>query len=175
MIFDSWADIGRTLLVGPLVYLVLIVMLRVSGKRSLSKMNAFDFVVTVALGSTLASTLLSKDVSLAESVTAFTVLLGSQFVITFASVRSERFQGLVKAVPTLLYHRGTFLRAAMRRERVSREEVLAAARAGGFLSLDEVAAVVLETDGSFAVMGVNDDASPASALANVRRPGPGGG
>ena len=69
MLFDSWAGVGRTIVVGILAYIALVSLLRVSGKRTLSKMNAFDLVVTVALGSTLATILLSKDVALAEDVT----------------------------------------------------------------------------------------------------------
>ncbi len=64
--FDSWSAMGRTVVVGVLAYLALVLLLRVSGKRTLSKMNAFDLVVTVALGSTLATVLLSTSVALAR-------------------------------------------------------------------------------------------------------------
>ncbi len=64
--FDSWETLLRTLTVGVLSYVVMVVFLRMSGKRTLSKMNAFDFVVTVALGSTLATMLLNRNVALAE-------------------------------------------------------------------------------------------------------------
>ena len=67
VMFDGWTSVLRTFILGGLAYVTLIVMLRTSGKRTLSKMNAFDFIVTVALGSTLATTLLSKDASLAGS------------------------------------------------------------------------------------------------------------
>lgn len=67
MFFDTWAGLGRTLMVGVLAYAALVSLLRISGKRTLSKMNTFDLVVTVALGSTLATVLLSKDVALAEA------------------------------------------------------------------------------------------------------------
>jgi len=63
MLFDSWTGLGRVLLVGVLAYSALVLTLRVSGKRTLTKLNAFDLVVTVALGSTLATVLLSKDVA----------------------------------------------------------------------------------------------------------------
>ena len=82
MFFDSWLGLLRVGVVGSLAYLALVLLLRVSGKRTLSKMNAFDFVVTVALGSTLATVLLSKDVALAEGVVAFTLLIGAQYLIT---------------------------------------------------------------------------------------------
>ncbi|MEZ6111860.1 MAG: hypothetical protein R3C99_12705 [Pirellulaceae bacterium] len=64
--FDNAFSLFRTLVMGVLAYVCLIILLRVSGKRTLSKMNAFDLIVTVALGSTLATVLLSKDVTLAQ-------------------------------------------------------------------------------------------------------------
>jgi uncharacterized membrane protein YcaP (DUF421 family) len=63
MFFDSWDGLLRVVVVGILAYTGLVLLLRISGKRTLSKMNAFDFVVTVALGSTLATILLSSDVA----------------------------------------------------------------------------------------------------------------
>ncbi len=153
MFFDSWSGLGRVLVVGVLAYSALIFLLRVSGKRTLSKMNAFDLIVTVALGSTLATVLLSKDVALLEGVLAFALLIFLQFVITWLSVRSEAVQGFVKAEPALLLHRGRFLHHAMRAERVTEEEIRAAVRAQGIASLEEVDAVVLETDGTFTVLG----------------------
>ena len=84
--FDTWLALGRTAVVGVLAYLALVFLLRISGKRTLSKMNAFDLVVTVALGSTLATVLLSKNVALANGVLAFALLIGLQFAITWLSV-----------------------------------------------------------------------------------------
>lgn len=80
--FDSWTTLLRTLVVGVLAYVTMVAFLRISGKRTLSKMNAFDLIVTVALGSTLATVLLSKDVALAEGALAFALLIGLQFVVT---------------------------------------------------------------------------------------------
>ncbi|MDP9369924.1 MAG: DUF421 domain-containing protein [Chloroflexota bacterium] len=152
MFFDSWSGLGRVLIVGVVAYGALVLILRVSGKRTLSKMNAFDFVVTIALGSTLATILLSKDVALAEGLLALALLIGLQFVITWLSVRSPTVNRLVKAEPALLFHRGHFLHGAMRRARVVEAEIRAAVREQGIASLEEVDAVVLETDGSFSVI-----------------------
>lgn len=152
MLFDSWAEIGRVLAIGVLAYGGLVFLLRISGKRTLSKMNAFDLIVTVALGSTLATVLLSKDVALAEGLTAFALLIFLQYAITWTSVRSKRAQRMVKAQPCLLAWRGALLDDALRRERVAAEEILAAIRAEGMASVRSVDAVVLETDGSFTVI-----------------------
>jgi uncharacterized membrane protein YcaP (DUF421 family) len=166
MLFDTWGEIRRVVIVGVLAYVALIALLRVSGKRTLSKMNAFDLVVTVALGSTLATILLSQDVALAEGVTAFALLIGLQFVVAWLSVRSKTVARFVKAEPSLLVYRGEMLDGALRAQRVTHEEILAAVRAQGVASLAAVEAVVLETDGSFTIVKPPQEQA-ASALASV--------
>ena len=116
-------------------------------------MNAFDLVVTVALGSTFATILLSKDVSLASGIIAFAVLIGMQFLVAALQIRSNAFRKLVKSEPRLLLHQGKPLQDAMKAERVAHDELLSAIRSSGFANLDEVEAVILETDGTFAVIG----------------------
>jgi uncharacterized membrane protein YcaP (DUF421 family) len=166
MFFNGWSGLGRTLIVGVLAYAGLILLLRISGKRTLSKMNAFDLVVTVALGSTLATVLLSKDVALAEGLIAFATLIFFQFAITWLSVRSSSVSRIVKAEPVLLFHSEQFLRRAMMVERVNEAEIRAAARAMGVGNLEEVGAVVLETDGSITVIR-QSSRPPLSAIADV--------
>jgi uncharacterized membrane protein YcaP (DUF421 family) len=169
MLFDSWAGLGRVLLVGTLAYIALVLLLRISGKRTLSKLNAFDLVVTVALGSTLATVLLSKSVALIEGVLALGLLIFLQYAIAWLSIRSPRFQAVIKAEPTLLLHRGGFLEGAMRAERITREEILAALRASGAAAPGDVAAVVLETDGSLSVIAQADTTTDIATLDTVRR------
>ncbi len=152
MIFDTWQGLARVAIVGLAAYVALIVMLRASGKRTLSKMNAFDLIVTVALGSTLATLLLSRTVPLAEGVLALALLVYLQYAITWASVRSDRVRSWVKSEPTLLARKGEYLDEALRRQRVTRDEVQAALRESGRKDLSGVSAVVLETDGSLTVI-----------------------
>lgn len=153
MFFQSWSDLLRVVVVGTLAYGALVLLLRASGKRTLSKLNAFDLVVTVALGSTLATVLLSRDVALVEGVHAFGLLIGLQALITWASVRSRRVSRLVKAEPALLLFEGRLLEDAMRRERVTEDEILAAIRASGRGDVTSVRAVVMETAGELSVIG----------------------
>jgi len=150
--FDGWDSLLRTVVIGVLAYVALVVCLRVSGKRTLSKMNAFDLVVTVALGSTLATILLSKDVTLAQGMLALVLLIGMQFAVTWSSVRVRWVRRLVTGEPALLVHRGELLPSALRKARVTEDEVRAAVRAAGLPALGEAASVVLETDGSFSVV-----------------------
>jgi uncharacterized membrane protein YcaP (DUF421 family) len=142
----------RTLVIGVLAYASLLVFLRMSGKRTLSKMNAFDFVVTVALGSTLATILLNANVSLAEGALALALLVSLQYVITWTSVRARWVRRLVTGEPSLLVLDGLVRADALRRTRVTRAELLAVLRAAGIADAGDVHAVVLETDGSFSVL-----------------------
>ncbi|MEV4703115.1 YetF domain-containing protein [Actinoplanes sp. NPDC049316] len=167
MFFDSLQDLWRVAVIGVLTYALLIVVLRISGKRTLAKMNAFDFVVTVALGSTLATILLSRDVSLSEGLAALVLLVILQLLATWLSVRSGTVRHLLKSAPTLLVHDGRMNENMMRRQRVTENEVLQAVRAQGVGDLGLVAAVVLETDGTFSVIP-KQNAGSRTALRNVQ-------
>ena len=85
MWFDSWAEILRVVVVGSASYASVVILLRFSGKRTLGQLNAFDFLVTVAFGSTLATILLSQDVAFFEGLTALVVLAALQFAVAWAS------------------------------------------------------------------------------------------
>ena len=172
MFFSSATTLIRTLVVGVLAYVSLVLLLRVSGRRTLSKMNAFDLVVTVALGSTFATILLSRDVSLAQGVLALALLIALQYAVTWSSVRVAWVRKLVTGEPALLFYRGRFLGEALRKARVTEAEVRAAVRASGSASLEGIEAVVLETDGSFSVISAAADGG-RSALAGVKVPGAG--
>jgi uncharacterized membrane protein YcaP (DUF421 family) len=166
MFFNGWSGLIRLIAVGIPAYVALILLLRISGKRTLSKFNAFDLIVTVAFGSMLASALLNSDRALADVIGAFALLVLLQFVITWSSVRWSAVHALVKAKPQLLYHRGEFLHDALRRERITETEVLAAIRSQGNGSTSGVDSVVLETDGTFSV--VTNVEQGTSALRSVR-------
>lgn len=165
MFFNDWTSLLRIVVVGVPAYAALLLLMRIGGKRTLSKFNAFDLVVTVAFGSMLASALLSSDISVSEVVAAFALLVLLQFAITWSAVRWPRIDRLVKAEPQLLYHRGEYLDRALRRERVTRGELLAAVRSQGHAGIEGVSAVVLETDGSISVTA--QDPAGRSALPNV--------
>jgi uncharacterized membrane protein YcaP (DUF421 family) len=168
--FDSWYGLVRVVVAGTLAYVALVVLLRVSGNRTLSKMNAFDLIVTVALGSTLATILLTNDVALAEGIVALALLIGLQMLITWASVRSSRISRFVKSEPILLAHNGRLLHEQMRRARVVEAEIEAALREQGQQSLTQVA-VVLETDGTFSIIPTSgySNTSMVPSLERVRR------
>ncbi|WLR54223.1 DUF421 domain-containing protein [Mesobacillus subterraneus] len=165
MFFNSWESALRLLIMGFLAYSALILLLRISGKRTLSKMNAFDLIVTVALGSTLATTLLNKNIALIEGIAAFLILIVLQFLVAWLSIRSDGFKKLIKSDPKLIFYQGKYLKENIVKERVLEVEILQAARSSGINSMDQVEAVVLETDGSISVIKKSD--SQTNTLASV--------
>lgn len=166
MIFDNWSDLLRTVLIGTVSYASLVVLLRISGNRTLSKMNSFDLVITVAFGSILATILTSKDVSLAEGLVALALLIFLQFIVTWLSVRSRTLGKLVKTQPALLFRDGEFLQQAMKVVRVTEDEIRAAIRQHGGGDISQVAAVIMESDASLSVIK-NDERGSGSALHGV--------
>jgi uncharacterized membrane protein YcaP (DUF421 family) len=168
MFFQGWAAIGRVFVLGVLAYITVVVFLRLSGKRTLSMMDPFDFVITTALGSTLAQTILTKEVTLMDGIASFVVLIGLQFVVTLLSLRYRAVRHLVKPHPKLLFYRGEFLTEVMKGEHVHEVEILTAVRAAGLASLDEVEAVVLEPNSNFSVVR-HTDRMQLSTLVDVSR------
>jgi uncharacterized membrane protein YcaP (DUF421 family) len=156
MWFESWDSLQRTAVAAVVAYAGVVLFLRISGKRTLSKMNAFDLVVTVALGSTLSSIIVSKNVPLLDGLLAMSLLIALQFAVAWVSVRAKWFEALVKSEPTVLAYRGELRAGAMAEQRVSREEVQAAIRDAGLSRLADAGAVVLETDGTFSVVSMED-------------------
>ncbi|WP_260482179.1 DUF421 domain-containing protein [Sphingomicrobium flavum] len=168
MYFADPQNLIRVVTLGLASYVLLVLFLRLGGKRSLSKLNAFDFVVTVAIGSVLANILTGTSLSLAQGVAALAFLLVMQVVVSWLSVRSDAFQGLVRACPRVLLKNGVVDEQALREERVTRGDLLQVVRDGGFGRLDEVAAVVLEADGTLNTIGKREGRETLDTLEDVR-------
>src|SRR5690554_3631229 len=134
--FDSWESLVRTIVVTVLAYFSIIVILRFTGKRTLSKMNAFDFIVTIALGSSLATVALNKNVALVDGVLLFLLLVLLQYFITWMSVRVSSFKKIITASPALLVYKGKIIDKAMKEERITIEELYVAAREKGISNIE---------------------------------------
>lgn len=155
MWFDSWSAVLRIALVGAASYVALVVLLRLGGKRVLAKLNAFDMVVTVALGSILASAVLSKDMSYVDALTGMVLLIGAQWLVTRLTTSLPGGRRFINAEPTLVLVNGRIIEAALSKARLTRGEVMQAVRSSGQGGFDAIAAVVLEPDGSLSVIPVS--------------------
>ena len=166
LFFKDWQSLGHVAIATVIGFVILFLFLRISGKRTLAKLNAFDFVVTVALGSTLAYMMLAM-VPLTEGVIVLLLIIGMQYIFAKTARASVKMQRLINSVPTLLYYNGNFIDGAMAKEAVTKEEVYAVIRESGHEKLDDVRAVVMELNGSLTVV-IKSGGDGLSSLQDIK-------
>jgi uncharacterized membrane protein YcaP (DUF421 family) len=154
--FSGWEPILRTAVIAILAYPAMLLMVRISGHRTLAQLNAFDLIVTVALGSTLASVITTRDVALAQGLLAFLLLILMQYALAWSARSSSKLERYLNGEPVLLFCRGSLLSKAMNRARITEEEIKSALRSEGKASLDDVEAVILETNGNLSVVAKSE-------------------
>ncbi len=167
LFFDNWHSLTRTFVITIMAYICMVLLLRISGKRTLSKMNAFDFIITVALGSSLATVALNKAVPLADGALAFALFIFLQYLITWLSVRIKWVKNLVTSQPVLLLYKGELIKETVQKERITIEEIHLSAREKGFQKLKDIDLMILETTGEITVVG-KIDSGDALALQGVK-------
>jgi uncharacterized membrane protein YcaP (DUF421 family) len=169
MLFNGWTSVLRIVLNSVVVYVVVVAALRIAGARALAKMSGYDLIVTVTLGSIVANVAMTPTISAAEAVAAIATLLLLQEVTRRLQARSRHAHHLVRERPHLVVWDGDFLEDVMQKISVTHDEVRAAVRRAGLLSVSQVQAVVLENDGEWSVMP-RSEARDLSALEGLRIP-----
>ena len=162
----GWIIVDAALMLG-----VVILVVRLAGLRSFAKMSSFDFAVTVATGSILASIVVDPDKSFVHGLVVIAALLGTQVVVALVRLRSRTLQGIIDNEPLLLMEDGAMIEANLRAGRVTRQDLLAKLREANVLDPQAVRAVVLETTGDISVLHAGDPTASLSAelLEGVRR------
>lgn len=163
LFFDDWEGLYHIAICSVFSYLALFLFIRISGKRTLAKLNAFDFVVAVTLGSTLSSMILMK-VTITEGLVALVVIIGLQYLLAFLAKKSNTMENVINSTPTLLYYNGEYIAHAMKKELITEEEILAEIRRFRLERIEDVRAVVMELNGELTVIKKSDEASGGSSL-----------
>ncbi|WP_084397882.1 DUF421 domain-containing protein [Henriciella aquimarina] len=152
ILLDQQSDLVRVIISAPIMYLTIVFLIRITGKRSTSQMNNFDWIVTVAVGSLAASGIVLKGVTVLESIAGIATLLLLQWILTKSVLHNRWVSKLVKAEPVVLVENGEFREKAMLSERVTKREVMSALRENGLVDPDDAQWVILETDASMSVI-----------------------
>lgn len=151
------------------IYLATVLFTRLVGLRSFSKMSSFDFAMTVAIGSVIASTIVIDGVSLLKGTVALALLYGLQFLVGSLRERFETFAGVLDNRPILLMAGPEILHENLRKAQVTEGDLRAKLREANVLRLDRVHAVVFETTGDISVLhGEPDAALDLDILRDVR-------
>lgn len=135
------------------IYLFVIALLRVVGRRQLAQLSPLDLVVVLLLGSAVETAMIHGDVSLAAGLVSASTLLVLNRLLTLVFLHAPRLSQLVNGGPILLVHDGTVIEEHLRRVGITQPDLDAALRSRGFTGPDAVRAAVLETDGSITVVG----------------------
>ena len=143
-----WA---RVIAATVLTYAYVIVLLRVSGKRTVASLTTFDWILNVAVGSLVAVAMTSPD-KFWETNLSILVVVILQYIVAKLAFHSDAFSKALTAEPTLLVHQGRMLGDAMRRVRVNEDEIASALRQAGITDLADAGAVVMETGGTLCVV-----------------------
>ena len=150
---NALGPLGRGLLLTAFAVLWTVALVRMLGLRSFSKMTAFDFVATIAMGSLLAQAGTRADVSeYVQALTAMGSVFLVQWILAKLRQRWEAAENILSNQPVLLMDRGAFLEEAMAETRVTRSNIREKLRAAGVTDLERVQAVVLETTGDISVI-----------------------
>ena len=152
LFFDNIDKLGRIVLTAVTIYVLIVIITKVSGKRSTSQLNNFDWIVTVMIGSLGASTILLKDIPLIEGISSILVLYVMQFLVTKYASISPQFSSFILSEPRIVFYQGQFLPDAMRAERLTRQELECAMRSEGVNSFDDVEAIVFESDAQLTII-----------------------
>ncbi|MEL6875008.1 MAG: YetF domain-containing protein [Pseudomonadota bacterium] len=151
---DGTIDLGlRSLTLGPLALLWVVINVRMVGARAFSKMTAFDFVITVAIGSLLASAAtVSSWPSYIQALAGISLLLATQYSLSRLRVSSSKTRAILSNNPALLMRDGLYLDDAMASARITREDVQAKLREANAYDMSDISAVILETTGDISVI-----------------------
>ena len=152
LIFDNFDKLGRIVAASALVYLLIVGVTKLSGKRSTSQLNNFDWVVTVMIGSIGASTILLKSIPFVEGAASIITLYTLQYLVTKAASISPNFSSFILSEPRIVFYQGQFLPEAMRKERLCRQELECAMRAEGINDYSQVEAIVFKSDAKLTVI-----------------------
>lgn len=137
---------------GVIVYVFLIALLRMTGKRQIGQMAPFDLVLLLVLSNAVQNAMNGGDNSLIAGGISAVALVGTNWVVGLITYRSKRMEGLVEGRPEVLIHNGKLFEKAMAHTMITHHELMTALRKAGCASVEEVRTAMLETDGSISVI-----------------------
>ena len=145
-----------------IVYLVVLVLLRIGGKRQLGQMGATEFVAVLLISNAVQNSMNGGDNSLIGGLWLAAILILLSVLISYATYRSSFFSAIFEGTPRLLIHNGQVLKKNLMKERLSEREFHVLLRHQGFHKVEDVECAILESDGTLSVRGYDAHRAPHS-------------
>lgn len=152
MFFEDFESIKQIIIMATLVYFLIILILRNSGKRTLLELTAFDFLVTVTIGSIASTTILSSDTTFTDGLTALITLVLLKFLLSKANINFKFVSKILRSGPTLLYYNGKYLQKNIEEMRMTKEEIRQEVRIQSGNVIENIDAVILESNGKISAV-----------------------
>lgn len=146
-----------------IVYVFLIVILRITGKRQIGQLSPFDLVLLLVLSNAVQNAMNGGDNSIVAGGISAATLVTLNYFVGLATYKSKRIEALVEGRPEVLIHNGTLFQEVMQRQRLTHHELNSALRGAGCACVEEVHFAILENDGQITVQPKNRSNSPAPA------------
>lgn len=170
--WTSWHVLGEIALRTSAIYLLVLIGIRLTGKREVGQMTPFDLTLLLLLSNSVQNAMTGPDTSVAGGAVAASVLLLANLIVARISGRSRRLRKLVQGSPTLLVYNGQVIPDHMAKEHISEDELTRALREHSCIAVQDAALVVLEVDGAISVLkydDVHDEVKPQRRLRFLHR------
>jgi uncharacterized membrane protein YcaP (DUF421 family) len=152
----NWHTLLEIVLRTTVVYVLVLVGIRLTGKREVGQMTPFDLTLLLLLSNSVQNAMTGPDTSLVGGAVAALVLLVLNYVLAEVSGLNRRFRKLIQGSPTLLIHNGECIATHIAKEHISMDELNRALREHGVNSIEDVSLAVLEVDGAISVLKYDD-------------------
>lgn len=143
-----WELVARAVV----VYLFLIILLRITGKRQVGQLSPFDLVLLLVLSNAVQNSMNAGDNSLVGGLISASTLIGLNFLVSLMTYRNKKLEALIEGRPQVLVHNGKLFEEVMRRAKLTHHELNAALRQAGCGCVEDVRTAILENNGSISVV-----------------------
>ena len=155
-----WEFVARA----AIIYVFLLVLLQISGKRQVGQLAPFDLVLLLVLSNAVQNSMNGGDNTITGGVILATTLVALNWLVGYATYKSKRLEGLIEGKPQVLIHDGHIDRAVMQQQRLTQHELDAALRAAGCASIADVHFAILENNGRISVRQKEPEARSSSRI-----------
>ena len=164
----DWHTLLTIVLRTSVIYILVLIGIRLTGKREVGQMTPFDLTLLLLLSNAVQNAMTGPDNSLVGGIVAALVLLTLNYFLAELSGFNRRFRRMIQGQPTLLIHNGTLITAHLAKEHLSVDELMRALREHGVSCIEDVALCVLEVDGAVSVLKYDDVQENAKSQKRLR-------
>jgi len=139
-----------------LIYTVVVIVMRMMGKRQVAEMQPFELVIMIMIAELAATPMENLNIPLINGIIPIIALLFTQVLVSYMSLKSQRFSNFICGKPSILIHKGRINQSEMRRLRINIDDLLEALRNKDYFNISDVEYAILETNGQMSVIPIPD-------------------